>query len=72
MRCGKCGELVARYRLSDYYHHGKGLESFLKSVGADASDSGRRHLDAFQEAKEQSLKGYRQVLEHLEEEGKEI
>ena len=23
VRCGNCGELVARYKLRDYYHHGR-------------------------------------------------
>ena len=29
VRCTQCGELVARYKLSEYYHHGMGVESYL-------------------------------------------
>ena len=72
VRCAACGELVARYRLSDYYHHGKGIESFLDSVGSDASDSGRDHLGAFRRLQEEALEGYHEVLEQLEKNGKVI
>ena len=72
VRCAKCGELVARYRLRDYYHHGKGVESFLSSMGSDASDSARGHLDTFERAQREALEGYRKALEQLEEDGKEI
>jgi len=72
VRCSGCGELVARYRLSDYYHHGKGAESFFRSIGADAGDSGRASLDSFNRAQEESLQGYREALESLREKGKDV
>jgi uncharacterized Zn finger protein len=69
VRCAKCEELVARYRLRDYYHHGKGVESYLRSMGATASDSAREHLEEFQRAKEETTVAYEQVLELLREQG---
>ena len=72
VRCAKCGELVARYLLRGYYHHGKGAESFYRSVGSDASDSGRASLDDFKRAQEESLSVYQAALEALREEDKEI
>ena len=70
--CSECHELVARYRLSGYYHHGKGLESYLRSMGSDASDSARGHLQEFGKIKEESLEGAQRVLEQLEDEGKSV
>jgi RNase P subunit RPR2 len=72
VRCGHCGDLVARYRLTDYYHHGKDVESFLRSHGAGAMESGRRVLDEFNRAKEESMTGYEKALEYLREHGKPI
>ena len=72
VRCTQCGELVARYVLRAYYHHGKGPESFYRSVGSDASDSGRASLINFRRAKEEALSGYTAALEALREEGKEV
>lgn len=70
-RCADCGELVALYELSDYYHQGKGLESYLRSRGAGAADSGRRMLAEFREVKENALRGFEAALEQLRREGKE-
>ncbi len=67
VRCGTCGELVARYRLSEYYHHGKGSESFLRSRGANAVESGRRMLREFEEIQRESIAGYAEVLKYLED-----
>ena len=72
VRCSKCGELVARYRLRDYYHHGKGAESFLRSAGSQASESGREQLKEFEQIQDEALAGYEQALEQLRNEGKEI
>lgn len=35
VRCAECHELVARYELSNYYHHGKSFESWLRHVALD-------------------------------------
>ena len=72
VKCLKCGEFVARYRLRDYYQHGKGVESFLKSIGAGDTESGRSQLAEFEAIQKESLEGYQRALEQLEEDGKEI
>jgi hypothetical protein len=70
VRCHDCTELVARYRLTDYYHHGKGIDSFLRSQGETDIESGRRVLREFEQAREEAVTGYEAVLRQLEEEGK--
>lgn len=70
--CASCRELVARYRLRDYYHHGKGAESFLRSVGAESSESGRSKLSDFAKVQEEALDGLQEALEVLAREGKEV
>jgi hypothetical protein len=72
VRCSKCGELVARYQLRGYYHNGKGADSYFRSIGGDACDSGRAAMASFRRVKEESLSGYEQALKQLEEEGKEV
>ena len=72
VRCGNCGKLVARYKLADYYHHGKDVESFLRSHGSGAMESGRRVLDEFNRIKGESMTGYEKALEYLREQGKPI
>ncbi len=71
-RCAECGKFVALYELSDYYHHGKGVESYLRSHGSAAAESGRDALGSFERAKEKALAGFEAAVEHLEEEGKAI
>ena len=72
VRCAKCGELVARYKLSEYYHHGKGLDSFLRSRGAVVSESGRDMLAEFDRAQTESIEGYQQALEYLKSHNKPV
>ena len=72
VRCASCGELVARYRLRDYYHHGKGLDSFLRSHGSQAMESGRAQLAEFERTQQEAVAAYQQVVEQLHEEEKEI
>lgn len=72
VRCGQCRELVACYELSDYYHHGKGIESYLKGRGASGSDSGRQWLAEFRRVQERSSKGYAEALEELEKDHREV
>ena len=72
VRCVECGELVARYRLRSYYHHGKGLESYLRSQASNAMESGRESLVEFQNVQEESLESFQKVLDQLREEGKSL
>ena len=70
VRCAGCKELVARYRLQDYYHHGKGVDSFLRTRGVDASDSGRKFLEEFQKVQQEAEDGLANALEELEKDGR--
>jgi hypothetical protein len=72
VRCGQCGQLIASYELKNYYHHGKGIESYLNAHGVGAEDSGRRWLAEFKQAQERALSGYQAALEKLAEDGKDI
>ncbi|MGF1469191.1 MAG: hypothetical protein ACFCGT_23955 [Sandaracinaceae bacterium] len=72
VRCSSCGELVARYVLSDYYHHGRGLESYLRSHGGDFAESGRRIAEELRKAEASALAGYEKALAHLAKAGKDV
>lgn len=45
--CDHCGAFVARYTLAGYYHHGKGLDSYLRGLGNVVAETGRDFLDEF-------------------------
>ncbi len=70
VRCIDCSEFVALYTLRDYYHHVKGIESYLKSRGASDADSGRNMLADFKRVQEISTKGFEKAIEQLKKEGK--
>ena len=72
VRCAGCGELVAYYELSNYYHHGKGIESYLQAHGVGAGDSGRYWLAEFRQMKDNAVAGFAAVLKQLEEENKPV
>jgi uncharacterized C2H2 Zn-finger protein len=72
VRCAKCKALVARYQLKDYYHHGKGVESFLRAHRQQGSDSGRAMLEAFETSQRNALEGYQQALAALESAHKDV
>jgi len=72
VRCLGCTRLVARYELSSYYHHGKGVESWLRSRGIASAESGRDTATEFEEAQKAAVEGYERVLAKLEEMGKPV
>ncbi len=72
VRCAECRELVARYSLADYYHHGKGMDSFLRSRTASVAESGRDLLELFERAKQRAIEGYARVVEELARQGKDF
>lgn len=65
VHCLDCEELVARYTLSQYYHHGKGIESFLRSLGSVAGESGRDYLSEFHQVQKSASDGFEVVLDRL-------
>ena len=72
VRCLDCRGFVALYTLSDYYHQGKGIESYLRSHGAGDVDSGRHMLADFKKVQETALEGFEKTIEQLEKEGKDF
>ena len=72
VRCAKCLELVASYELKNYYHHGKGIESYLRTHGMGAGDSGRQWLAEFERVKQSALDGFEKALKALAEQNKEV
>ena len=72
VRCANCGALVARYVLREYYHHGKGVDSYLRSAGSDVRESGRQVLSEFERVREEAVAGFEKVLTALSEEGKAV
>ncbi len=71
VRCLGCRALVARYKLNEYYHHGEGIESFLRSLGAAAGESGRDYLAEFQRIQDESVCSFEEVCRELEKQEKE-
>jgi hypothetical protein len=69
--CVDCHGFVALYKLRDYYHHGKGIESYLRSHGAGEVESGRHMLSDFKEVQETAVEGFEKVIEQLKKEGKD-
>lgn len=67
VRCQHCRQLVAHYRLNRYYHHGKGIDSFLRGAGLSEEESGREILERFNEAKQTALDGFTRVTEEMNE-----
>ena len=72
VRCAQCKSLVASYELANYYHHGKGIESYLRGQGVAAADSGRQWLAEFKHIQQRALEGYEAALSQLESQQKEI
>lgn len=71
VRCARCKALVARYELRAYYHHGKGVESWLRSHEG-TTESGRDLSEAFARVEEQTLDEYEEVLAALAQQDKEV
>ncbi|MEM9825404.1 MAG: hypothetical protein AAF958_02385 [Planctomycetota bacterium] len=72
VRCAKCKELVARYELKDYYHHGKGIESYLRAHGRHNSGSANEWMKAFEASQEQAKVGYEEALQYLAKRKKDV
>ncbi|MEZ6317149.1 MAG: hypothetical protein R3B49_00145 [Phycisphaerales bacterium] len=63
--CAACHDLVARYRLQGYYHHGKGADSFIRSREGKMAESGRELLEEFDTVRVDALRGFKRVLGQL-------
>ncbi|NRA50097.1 MAG: hypothetical protein HRU12_13265 [Phaeodactylibacter sp.] len=78
VQCHDCGNFVASYVIAPlgYYHHGKGYESFLRSMHRSGEFmSGRNITRLFEDRKEQDIEEFKEVIRLMEkkeqqEEGK--
>ncbi|MEM8883139.1 MAG: hypothetical protein AAGD14_03630 [Planctomycetota bacterium] len=72
VKCARCDDLVARYELSGYYHHGRGLESWIRAGGRIPEESGRDTNKWFRDYEEKVMAQYKEVVDYLRAKGKEI
>ena len=69
--CAACRQLVARYELARYYHHGKGIDSWLRSFDA-TTESAHDLKDAFEAVRDGALSELEEALEILEAQDHEL
>lgn len=72
VQCAGCLQLVARYRLSDCYVHGQGLETWLRSLGPATAESGRDFHGEFERIRQDAVTGYQAALRELSAMGPEV
>ncbi len=71
VRCSQCEQLVARYVLADYYHHGRGIESYLRTRQSGFSESARDVAAELASVEQSALEGYERAVQYLRDRGKE-
>lgn len=69
--CYNCGQLVARYELSGYYHHEEGFSEWLRTTSV-ATESTIDLRETFDSLKKSAIEEYDLVRELLEKQNKEI
>ena len=69
--CAACRELVARYELSSYYHHGKGIDSWLRSFNP-ITESAHDLSESFESVRDDAVADLEEALSILSAEGKAI
>lgn len=70
VQCSDCEHFVASYVLAPlgYYHHGKGFESFLRSLNRSGEFmSGRKLQQLFDNKKSQEVGLYEKAVAHLKQ-----
>ena len=72
VRCSQCKELVARYELDGYYHHGKSADAFTRVQPIEEPESARSYLRTFEDTKSDALDGYETALETLRQADKDV
>jgi hypothetical protein len=68
VQCQDCESFVASYIIAPmgYYHHGKGYESFLRSmIRSGDMMSGRKLQHFFEERKTKDVEQFKKILEEL-------
>lgn len=69
--CRHCGQLVARYELSGYYHHEKGFDEWLRTT-AVATESTIDLRETFDSLKKTAALEYDLVRDILKKQNKEL
>ena len=69
--CAACRELVARYELSSYYHHGKGIDSWLGSFNP-ITESAHDLRESFERVRDDAMAELEEAVSILKTEGKAI
>ncbi len=69
--CSACELLVARYELASYYHHGKGIESWLRSFDP-TTESGSALQATFDRVSRDAVEEFERALAVLRSQGKEL
>ena len=69
--CANCRQLVARYELSQYYHHGKGIDSWLRSFDP-TTESAHDLKESFEDVRETAVAQLEQALAVLKADGREL
>lgn len=73
VQCRNCKELVARYVVGymGYFHHGKGIESFVRSVENSGDITSAKNLSTmFKQMDEEVVAEFNEALKELERQGK--
>ncbi|MBF0169639.1 MAG: hypothetical protein HQK87_00895 [Nitrospinae bacterium] len=68
VQCVECEELVSRYALAEngYYHHGKGFESYMRSMKrAGSTASAQEMKDSFENIRAVTLDEFASVINDL-------
>lgn len=71
VRCIACQQLVARYELSSYYHHGKSYEAHLRNV-AVATESALELREVYGHAQQTAPRELEDAIAFLEAQGKVV
>ena len=69
VQCVKCGGFVARYTIAQggYYHHGKGFESYIRSLNRGGHYESTRDIqDGFSKLVESCENEFNEILGDIE------
>lgn len=69
VQCASCRQLVARFSFSSLYQHGRSFESWLRSMGPAAAESGRDFHGEFDRVRQAALDGFSEVLDTVRTDG---
>jgi len=69
VRCAECHAFIARYQVNRCYHHGKGLDSYLKSLPSFDLSSGYAILEELAALRADAVSGYQMVTKAIESNG---